>query len=266
MKKKFIVLAALFVVAALIFWFFYPLRSYAVMGVYSGQHSRESLMKQQGFTVNIPAGQGWYPFMLTYNAEGFASWAGLDADMTVIYNFGAFDLSTRTSSVYDPESDKYCAFYGAYVLRKNGGVFGFTDDGKPDMDEVTLAVKYDDTVLVLEGFGCDSPVFKVDSFDIARGVSYAGSGDWARIDAAITASGVAHNNKESKTAYLQYGPPTQSAEADFAVTALRGRLYLKYFEEYDSTVMIYVIARDAAVVEQCDTELLQKTKISALQQ
>ncbi len=266
MKKKLIILTALLVVAALIFWFFYPLRSYVAMGIYSGQHSRKSLMKQQGFSVDVPAGQGWYPFMLTYNADGFASWAGLNADMSVIYNFGAFDAATRTSSIYDTESDKYCAFYGAYVLHENGGVFGFTDSGEPDMDEVTLAVKYDDTVLVLEGFGCVSPVFEAGSFDIASDVAYAGSGGWARIDAEITASGVAHNYKESKTAYLQYGPPTQSAKADFTVTALRGRLYLKYFEEYDSTVMIYVIARDAAVVEQCDTELLQKTKISALQQ
>ncbi len=266
MKKKLIVLAALLVVAALIFWFFYPLRSCIVMGVYSGQHKSESVMKHQGFEVDIPTGQGWYPFMLTYNADGFAPWAGLNADMSVIYNFGAFDLSTRTSSIYDTESDKYCAFYGAYVLHEDGGVFGFTDSGKPDMDEVTLAVKYDDTVLVLEGFGCDSPVFEVDSFDLTPDVVYAGSKGWARVDAAITASGVAHNYQESKTAYLQYGPPTQSAKADFTVTALRGRLYLKYFEEYDSTVMIYVIARDAAVVEQCDTELLQKTKISALQQ
>jgi hypothetical protein len=45
--------------------------------------------------------------MLTYNAEGFASWSGIDADMTILYDFGAFDAGTRTSSIYDPGSDKY---------------------------------------------------------------------------------------------------------------------------------------------------------------
>ena len=99
MKKRWIVLVVLLILAVHIFWFFYPLRSYVVMGVYSGQHSRESVMKQQDFTVDIPAGKGWYPFMLTYNADGFAAWSGIDADMTILYNFGASDMGTRTSTI-----------------------------------------------------------------------------------------------------------------------------------------------------------------------
>jgi hypothetical protein len=266
MKKKLIVLAALLLAAALISWFFYPLRSYIVMGVYSGRHSRESLMKQHGFEVDIPAGQGWYPFMLTYNADGFASWSGLDADMSIVYNFGAFDAATRTSSIYDTGSDKYCAFYGAYVVHTNDGVFGFADSGEPDMDEVTLAVQYDYTQLVIAGFGCNPQVFKVDSFDMQNGLEYAGSSGWTRIDAVITANGVAHSYKESKTAYLQYGPPTQAVEEEFAATTLQGRLYLKYIEEYDCTMMLYVIARDSSVIDKCDTDLLAETTIADLQQ
>ena len=140
------------------------------MGVYSGQHARESVMKKQGFTVDIPSGKGWYPFMLTYNADGFASWSGIDADMTILYDFGAFDTGTRTSTIYDPRSDKYCAFYGAYVLRMDEGAFGFTDDGGVDMDTVTRAFEYDYTQLVIEGFGCDAPVFSVDDYTVESGV------------------------------------------------------------------------------------------------
>ncbi len=266
MKKKIIVISALLLSTLLIFWSFYPLRSYAVMGVYSGRHSRESVMKQHGFSVDIPAGQGWYPFMLTYNADGFAAWSGIDADMSVLYDFGAFDFSSRTSAIYDTESDKYCAFYGAYVLHKDGGVFGFADGGTPDMGEISLAVEYDYTQLVIAGFGCGSPEFHVDSYGIQTGMSRAGSGGWTRIDATITANGVAHNYEKSKTAYLQYGPPTSAVKEDFAVTALRGRLYLKYFEEYDCTVMLYAIARSSAAVEKCDLELLDKAAISPLKQ
>jgi|AGTN01.3.fsa_nt_gi hypothetical protein len=266
MKKKLIVLSALLVVAALIFWFFYPLRSYVVMGVYSGRHSRESVMKRQGFSVDIPAGQGWYPFMLTYNAEGFARWSGVDADMSILYSFGAFDAATRTSSIYDAGSDRYCAFYGAYVAHMDGGVFGFTDSGEVDMDEVTLAVKYDYTQLVIAGFGCDSPVLRVEGFDLQTGLTCAESGGWTRIDAVIAANGVAHNYKESKTAYLQYGPPMKAVDESFAVIALQGRLYIKYFEEYDCTVMLYAIARDSATVDRCDADLLAETAITDLQQ
>ena len=264
-KKKLIILAALLILAALIFWFFYPLRSYVAMGVYSGQHSAKSVMKQHGFSVDIPSAQGWYPFMLTYNADGFSAWSGMNAEMSILYNFGAFDAGMRTSSFYDPDSDKYCAFYGAYVLHKDEGVFGFCDGGEADMDEIAVAVEYDYTQLVLEGFGCDEPVFRVDEVEPPTKVSYAGSEGWTRIDAVITANGVAHTYQESKTAYLQYGPPTQAVAEDFAVTQLRGRLYIKYFDEYDCTVMLYVIAPNQAAVDACDTDILQKTQISSLQ-
>jgi hypothetical protein len=204
--------------------------------------------------------------MLTYNAEGFSAWAGLDADMTILYTFGAFDFSTRTSSIYDPDSDKYCAFYGAYVLHSDEGVFGFGDDGEADMDEVALAFEYDYKVLVLEGFGCASPVFGIAGYALQPGVSCAGSGGWTRVDAILTVSGLAHTFEESKTAYLQYGPPTQGANEDFAVTALYGRLYLKYFAEYGCTVMMYALAPDMAVIDACDEGMLQSAAISLLQQ
>ena len=264
-KKKLIILAALLILAALIFWFFYPLRSYVAMGVYSGQHSAKSVMKQHGFSVDIPSGQGWYPFMMTYNADGFSAWSGMDAEMSILYNFGAFDAATRTSSFYDADSDKYCAFCGAYVLHEDGGAFGFTEGGEVELDAITRAVEYDYTQLVIEGFGCDAPVFHVDGYDVQTGGRYAGREGWTRIDAVITANGVAHTYQESKTAYLQYGPPTQAVAEDFAVTRLRGRLYIKYFDEYDCTVMLYVIAPNQAAVDACDTDILQKTQISSLQ-
>ncbi len=263
-KKRIIIIAALLLAAALLFWFFYPLRSYAVMGVYSAQHAKDSLMKRQGFSVDIPAGSGWYPFMLVYNADGFGEWSGTGAEMTILYTFGAFDSSTRTSRFYDTDSDQYCAFYGAYVLRGESGAFGLTAGGEVDMEAVESAFEYDYTVLVLEGFGCPSPVFRVDSAEIAYGVEYAGTGGWARVDAALTVSGVAHTRTQSWTAYLQYGPPTQRVSEDFAVTQLAGRLYIRYFAEYDCTVMLYALAPGEATVDACDAEQLSKTVISPL--
>ena len=265
MKKKIIVLAVLVLAAALIFWFFYPLRSLIVMSVYSGQHSNESVLKQQGFSVDIPSGQGWYPFVMTYNADSFAAWSGIDADVSIMYNFGAFDASTRTSSFYDSGSDMYCAFYGAYVLHQNDGVFGLTDSGDADKDAITQAVKYDYTQLLLAGFGCDDIVFDVDEFELQPDVSYADSGGWTRIDAAITTNGVAHQYKEEKMAYLQYGPPMHVPQEDFAVTTLHGRLYIKYLEEYDCTVMLYVIAPTTDAVETCDNDILSKAVITSLE-
>ncbi|MDD5016741.1 MAG: hypothetical protein PHO15_01415 [Eubacteriales bacterium] len=259
--KKVIVIAIIAVAAALVFWFFYPLRSYAVMSVYSAQHSADSVMEKNGFSVDMPAGEGWYPFVMTYNADGFKGWSGIDADMSIMYSFGAFDFVTRTSSIYDGASDKYSSFYGAYAVQESGGVFGFSDDGDIEVDDVALAVRYDYTQLVIADFGCGDTAFAVDEYSIARGLEYAGSGGWTRVDATITANGAAHNYAGYKTPYLQYGRPMQTVESDFEILTLYGRVYAKYFDEYDCTVMIYVIAPSAMAVQDCDDAILKKTQI-----
>lgn len=265
MKRK-ILIISLLALAVLIYWFFYPLRSYVVMSVYSGQHSRESVSVEHGFSIDIPSGSGWYPFVLTYNADGFASWSGINADMSILYNFGAFDAGTRTSSIYDAQSNKYCAFYGAYVVHMDGGVFGFTDDSEVDMDEVISAVKYDYTQLVLKGFGCNQIVFETDGYNLQPDMTCADSDGWTCVDAKIATNGVAHNYVDSKTAYLQYGPPTKKVDEDFIETTLYGRLYIKYLEQYDCTVMVYVIAPDETAVDVCDEQILSQTKIAGLQE
>ena len=79
-------------------------------------------------------------------------------------------------------------------------------------------------------------------------------------------SSVAHNYQESYTAYLQYGPPTQAVDEDFAETQMAGRMYLRYFEEYGCTVMLYALAPQADTVEACDAEMLSETEIASLEQ
>jgi hypothetical protein len=39
---------------------------------------------------------------------------------------------------------------------------------------------------------------------------------------------------------------------------------MKYFEEYDSTVMLYVIAPSKAAVNACDMQILKRTHIHGL--
>lgn len=257
----------LLVIAAVLLgmaWTYPMLQSDVVMSVYSAQQMSASVMKDCGLSVRIPIANGWYPNMLVFNADGFAAWSGIDARMTVLYSFGAFDMWTRTSSLYDPASDKYSAFYGAYTVEKNGGVFGFNGDGSVNVDEVTAAVRYDETQLVLANFGCDNPVFEVTDIQMAPDAACAGSGGWTRVDAALRMSGAAHTYKENKLAYLQYGKPVRQADKDFAETDMAGRVYAKYFPEYGCTVMIYCLAPAQETVDKCDMEALQNTMISAL--
>lgn len=261
MKKKLIVIGIIIIVIAGLFWFFYPLRSYLVMGIYSGQHEKQSVMYQNGFDIDIPSGIGWYPFVMTYNAYGFKAWSGIDADMSILYNFGAFDFTTRTSSIYDRTSDKYSSFYGAYVVQKKNDQFGYLENGDMNMDEVTKAVEYDYTQLVIKDFGCEELFLCVDRFDVAEDVQYLDTDGWTLIEAVITANGAAHTFEGHKRPYFQYGRPMEPVEEDFVLTELYGRVYAKYFDEYDCTVMFYVIAPSLDAVEACDKTILQKASI-----
>lgn len=263
--KKYVVIISIALVALALFWFFYPLRSLIVMSYYSNDHAKQSIMRQSDFEIDIPSGRGWYPFVMTYNATGFGSFSGKDAKMSIMYNFGAFDFAKRTSSLYDKQSDKYSSFYGAYVVQENGGVFGFGDDGEIDLTDVSLAVEYDYTKLVIRDFGNEPQTYELGNFVVEDDVTYAGSGGWTRIDAVMRSNGAAHNYDGYKLAYLQYGRPMESVQVDFEVTQLFGRVYAKYFSEYDSTVMIYVIAPSLSAIDVCDSSILNKTTIAPLQ-
>lgn len=263
MKKLAAAIMILILIALPVFWFFYPLRSFIVMSIYSSQQSGESVMKKNGLSIDMPSGEGWYPFVMTFNATGFKDWSGVDADMSIMYNFGAFDVCTRTSSIYDTNSGRYSSFYGAYAVKERGSAFGFSE-GALDTGDLIAAVEYDYTVLVMSAFGCDSPVFVVDSINIESDTNIAGSGGWTRADALITASGCAHNYKSDKQPYLQYGRPMESVGRDFEAVKLYGRVYAKYFEEYGLTVMLYVIAPDNDVVEDCAGGILKNTVIKGL--
>lgn len=255
------------VIAADIFafvWLYPLLQSHAVMGVYSALQMEGSVMREYNISVDIPREDGWYQQMLVFNADGFAGWSGIDADMTVLYSFGAFDLARRTSSLYDPDSDKYSAFYGAYVVGKDGGAFGFDEGGKLDVNEVTAAVEYDYTRLVMANFGCEDTEFKVRDMTTLENAVCAGGGGWTRIDAELRVNGTAHTFRGDKLAYLQYGKPMRTVKTDFAEIDMAGRVYAKYFPSSGCTVMMYCIAPDAETVDACDADALQRSVIAAL--
>lgn len=262
--KKLVILLILIVIGFALFWFFYPLRSYVVMSIYSASHAKDSVMQQNNFKIDMPSGEGWYPFVMTYNAEGFRKYTGLEADMSIMYNFGAFDLGKRTSTIYDKASDKYSSFYGAYVVQEKEHTFGFNEDGSVDIDAISLAVKYDYAKLVIRDFGCEEQTYSIDGVTTEPNLSFIGSDGWTRIDAVLTVNGAAHNYNGYKTPYLQYGRPMEKVEKDFEVTNLYGRVYAKYFNEYGCTVMVYVIAPSLEAVDTCDENILKETIIAPL--
>lgn len=282
-KKK--VLAVF--MAALIIFIISPLSRYVlslgVMSVYSGIHEGESIMADKGIILEIPGGgetpeNDWYPFVMTFNpGESFSRAAGDNSlELTILYNFGAFDLRRGCSRLYDRQSEYYNSFYGAYlVTRKDNGIessgeyktapFGFDSEGHMDPEQTAIVPKFDFQHLVLGDFGIKTSeqVFEWTAETTSENVSYLGWDGWSCVDAALLVNGAAHTKKEFRQSYLQYGAPEYevSANEEFKPVAMRGRVYGRYFEEWDTSVFFYILTPEKETLERCDRDILSKSRL-----
>ena len=106
-KKSLIILISVLLIFALILS---PLGAYGIslgaMSVYSRMEAEDSYMAQKGVRIQISSGEGWYPFVMTFNADsGFRGFSGGQADrLTIMYNFPEFDLKRGCSRIYDDSS------------------------------------------------------------------------------------------------------------------------------------------------------------------
>lgn len=205
------------------------------------------------------------------------------------------------SRLYDPTSSYYNAFYGAYLVtdtadlsetgdpsladtadvsgteRQEGAAaggkvssrarppFGFRADCSLDLTKTGLVPQYDFEQLVLRDFGLrmqdmqfDWTVREVQTVD-----GFLGYDGWSCVDADLTVSGAFHRANGFRQSYLQYGTPKYDAIAggDFAPVTMYGRVYARYFAEWESSVFFYVMAPSWEVVDSCDRQILQKSKL-----
>ena len=252
----------------IIIWFWQPLRSIVVMSVYSAIHEKDSIMAKNGFDIEIPGGfstieRDWYPFVMTFNADGYMARDGLVNGMTILYNFPAFNPLTRTNIFYEPDSPYNSSFYGAYVIESVGITpYCYMDDGSPDYAEVMHAFKYDYVNLVLESLGDKEFEFVVRQFT-GRETDFISYSGWTMVNAVLDTNSVTHVYEESKRSYLQYGRPTGRTNNSFAEQQMHGRLYMRFFPEYDSTVIFYILAKERSLINECDDKILSKSILSA---
>ena len=205
------------------------------------------------------------------------------------------------SRLYDPTSPYYNAFYGAYLvadaadasetgdtsltdaadasgteLQKNaapGGKtssrarppFGFRADGSLDLAKTGLVPQYDFEQLVLRDFGLRAQDMQFDwTVREVRTVNgFLGYDGWNCVDADLVVNGAFHHADGFRRSYLQYGTPKYDAIAggDFAPVTMYGRVYARYFAEWESSVFFYVMAPSWEVVDSCDQQILQKSKL-----
>ncbi|NLI92441.1 MAG: hypothetical protein GX434_09640 [Peptococcaceae bacterium] len=252
---------------------YYQARSYITMYVYSKYENKNSLMAKQGITVNIPGGSStkekdWYPFMMVFNDDkGISSYLGRDLNLTVLYNFGSFSWNQSSTDFFQDDSPYFASFYGGYVVKDKLGTkkIGFTEKGEPDIQEIFSIPEYDYKHLVLESLGCPPEKLKMEilSYNVKKDVKYAGYDNWVQIDSFMQINSPNHKYRGDRRAYYQYGNPLKKwNQEDFKLITTYGRLYVRYFEEFQDTIFLYVMSPDSTTIENCDATILSKTTIT----
>ena len=268
-KRRLIILACvlLLLAAFAVSPVFHYVRSLAVMSVYSPYCAKNSVMNKESFELSIPSGSGWYPFVMTYEAdEAFSSYIGLpDTKLTILYNFPAFSLKKGCSSFFDEASPYYSSFYGAYLVRcADGKPYGFSPDmSAPNENAVSNIAKFDFFTLVLSDFGLktNKQVFDSTPTSEQANVSFLCYDGWSRISYDLTVNGVNHSKKGFVSSYLQYGSPNFPVSSDFAPVEMKSIVYARYFPEWGSSVYFYVMSPSEAVCENCVQTILSKSTL-----
>jgi len=195
---------------------------------------------------------------------------GRELSLTILYNFGAFDWKTGSSTYYQEDSPFYNSFYGGYIIQEHelNRKYGFSSEEKPIIEEIISVPEYDFKYLVMQGLGCPEEKLVMDalSYEVTANVDYVGYKDWFKIDALLLLNNPNHKFKSNRRAYIQFGNPINYIDKEeFGLITMQGRIYAKYFEEIDSTIFLYIMTPGSLNLEQCDQEILSKTTIELLQ-
>lgn len=250
--------------------YFQFVKGLVIMSIYSKQEAGYSLLNKEKIQIDMPGGlstlkKDWFPLIMTFNDDyGFSNYSEQDVQLSILYNFGAFEYLKGASAYYNPKSQFFNAFYGAYAVKGSDFAFGYREDGTPDYEQMAEVPEYDMSVLVLESIGCEDPTFQFDMDATYKIDEFLGYKDWDVIEATLTTNSPVHKVVDSYQAYIQYGKPSKTyyTGKDFPEIQVKGKIYARYFKEKGCSIFLYVIAPNAAAILQCDQDFLQKTSIT----
>jgi hypothetical protein len=202
---------------------------------------------------------------MTFNDSiGFQKFTGNDSLlMSIKYNFPYFSFFKGCSQLFNSTSPYLGSFYGAYAVSSaNNTAYGFYENCTLNIEDSSLIMQYDLLNLVLKDFGISKTEVIYNQHITEKAiVSYAGSDNWTKINAELTINSPAHNANSFAIPYLQYGKPAFYTVTDFKPVKMYGRVYAKYFKEYNSSVFFYIITPSTEVLESCDRDILSKSTI-----
>ncbi len=242
---------------------------YAIMAANNAVHYQGSVLKDNRIQLDIPGGsqtqaRDWFPFVMLYNAhDGFTHYIGKKSRLTILYNFGAYEPGTTSSSLYSRKSAYHGAFYGAYVIQnEDGSVFGFNEKGDLLPEKIRKVAAYDYQYLVLGGLGASHRKLRFDEYTLEekRG-TFLDIPDWHIITSRIDTLSPLHEEAGYRLSYLQYGKPPAHSGESFPDNQLLGKAWVKAFEEYGFTLVFYILAPTQEVIDHTANEILEHTTL-----
>lgn len=224
-------------------------------------YQADSVFNQVGLKLEIPAGKdveesGWGSQMKLYHPGENFPHSGVNGEMSILYNFGQFE--NGRSTFYDPDSDYFNAHYGVYAIQLEQGVFGWKN-GQLDDEAIKSIVKFDQLDLVMASLGCpvSQRTFECQVTDIKDGPPMAGFSDWVQMNAIIKTNSPLHHQTGNHLGYIQYGEPPKNYQGeDFPVVTTRGRLYLRYDDAHNVTILYFVIGKTQTFIDQTSENYL----------
>ena len=231
-------------------------RARVVMAASSMQQFAQSPLKETGIRIELPVGQGWFGDILFYHDPiGLKTNQGQPLDLSIYYTYGAF--KNGHSLVYQSGSGYYASFYGAYVV---------SADPLPVADQALIEriAAYDYEILILGALGHPSPygTFKVNDFQMSMVDTFLGYEGWMRYDANILVPGPAHQRTKWRLHYWQFGvPPESIKDENFIKANLKGRIYVRAFEDENLIIMVYMICESNEVLEDLQEQILKEGRI-----
>lgn len=94
---------------------------------------------------------------------------------------------------------------------------------------------------------------------LTENVSYLGYDGWSRVEADLTVNGAAHRASGFVQSYLQYGTPAYPVSEEFQPVPMKGLVYGRYFDEWNTSIFFYVLATTEELTQKCDEEILSRS-------
>jgi hypothetical protein len=205
----------------------------------------------------------FYPFALYFNADdSFSSYINENVRLSIIYYFGGFGFGDQYSSYFDDNASTFSSFYGAYAINNKDFIYS---SNEINLESLAKIPEFDQLYLVMPTIGlpANEVVFSHELIDMEKDIEYISHKNWTRIDSMITTNSAIHKAKTHHRGYIQYGVPKglHYDGEDYPVVDQYGRVYVKYFEEYKSTIVLYIIAKNKTIVDEIDHSILSNAVI-----